>query len=83
MAERDDDGAAPIEIPYTSLAPGTLRAVVEEFITREGTDYGVRERSLEDKVEDVMRQLRRGEVRIWFDPESNTVNLVPARPAAR
>lgn len=79
----DSDSSQPIDVPYSSLAPATLRAVVEEFITREGTDYGARERTLDQKVEDVMRQLRRGEARIVFDPESNTVNLVPAAGSRR
>ena len=42
----------PIEVPYDSLNPDTLRAVVEEFITRNGTDYGEREKTLEQKVAD-------------------------------
>jgi uncharacterized protein len=69
-----------VEIPYTSLQTETLRAVVIEFVSREGTDYGVRERTMEQKVEDVMRQLRRGEAKIFFDPETNSINLVAARP---
>ena len=74
----DDDSAEPIEVPWTQLQPETLRAVVEEFVTRAGTDYGERERSLEAKIEDVMRQLRRGEVKLVFDPETSSVNLVVA-----
>ena len=66
-----------IEVPYGSLQPDTVRAVVEEFVTRTGTDYGERERTLEEKVTDVMRQLRRGEAVVVFDPETNTVNIVP------
>jgi uncharacterized protein len=65
-----------IEVPYGSLEPETLRAVVEEFITRAGTDYGARERSLEEKIADVMRQLRRGEARVVFDPATSSVNIV-------
>ena len=68
-----------IEVPHTSLQPDTLRAVVEEFVTRDTTDYGERERTLEDKVEDVMRQLRRGEAQIVFDAESGGINIVVAR----
>ena len=67
-----------VEVPQTSLHPDTLRAVVEEFITRAGTDYGERERTLEEKVADVMRQLRRGEVKVVFDPRTDTVNIVLA-----
>jgi uncharacterized protein YheU (UPF0270 family) len=67
-----------VEVPYTSLHADTLRAVVEEFITRAGTDYGARERTLEEKVADVMRQLRRREAKVVFDPRTDTVNIVPA-----
>ena len=42
---------------------------------REGTDYGEREYSLEQKVAQVRAQLDRGQARILFDPESNTVTL--------
>jgi len=59
--------------------PATLRAVIEEFVTRDTTDYGERERALEEKIEDVMRQLRRGQAQVVFDPETGTVNIVVAR----
>ncbi len=68
--------AEPIEVPYDALPADTLRAVVEEFITREGTDYGAREHSLEQKVQDVMRQLQHGDVKVVFDPDTDSVNLV-------
>jgi uncharacterized protein len=54
-------------------------AVIEEFVTRDTTDYGERERSLAEKVEDVMRQFRRGEAKVVFDGETGTVNIVVAR----
>jgi len=54
--------------------------VIESFVLREGTDYGAHEYSLEQKVAHVRAQLERGQARILFDPESNTVTLelVPA-----
>lgn len=73
-----DDDTAIVEVPYTALAPPTLRAVVEEFVTRDTTDYGERARTLEEKVADVMRQLERGEARVVFDPQTGTVNIVQA-----
>lgn len=78
------DGAAdpdlePVEVPYTALSPDALRGLVEEFVTRDGTDYGVRERSLDEKIRDVMRQLERGEVKIVFDPATRSANLIPGR----
>ena len=72
-----------VEVPYTSLHLDTLRAVVEEFITRAGTDYGARERTLEEKIADVIRQLRRGEAKVVFDPRTNSVNIVPATGSRR
>lgn len=81
---RDEPDSAPdaetcIEIPQDSLGDATLRAVIESFVNREGTDYGAQERSFEDKVADVRRQLERGEARIVFDPETESINIVPVR----
>jgi uncharacterized protein len=71
-----------MEVPYASLQADTLRRVVEEFVTRAGTDYGERERTLEEKIADVMRQLEHGEARLVFDPQTNAVNIVPAAPSS-
>ncbi len=79
----DQDDTQPIEVPHTALSPEALRGLVEEFVTRDGTDYGERERTLEERVRDVLRQLERGEVKIVFDPDSETTNLVVARPGRR
>lgn len=65
-----------IEVPADELAPVVLRRLVEELVTREGTDYGDRERSLEEKVADVMRRLASGEAAILFDPEQEIVEIV-------
>lgn len=66
----------PVEIPYTELSPDTLRAVLESFVLREGTDYGEKELSLERKVADVLRQLERREAHLLFDPNTETVQIV-------
>jgi hypothetical protein len=73
----DEASAGLIEVPHGELAPDTLRRVVEEFVTRAGTDYGLREKTLDEKVADVMRQLERGEAHIVFDPETGSVNVAP------
>ena len=65
----------PVEVPYGELSAELLHAVVESFVLREGTDYGEREYSFEDKVAHVMRQLRKGEAKILFDPESESVTI--------
>jgi uncharacterized protein YheU (UPF0270 family) len=66
-----------IEVPHTDLSSDALRGVLESFVLREGTDYGEREYSLEEKVGHVMRQLERGEARIVFDPSTDSVQIVP------
>ena len=66
-------------MPLESLSDAALRALIESFVGREGTDYGLEERSLEQKVADVRRQLERGEARIVFDPKTESVNIVPER----
>lgn len=65
-----------IEVPQGSLSEQALAGLVDEFVTREGTDYGEREHTLDDKRRGVMRQLARGEVSIVFDFESESTTLV-------
>jgi uncharacterized protein len=72
----DDKTREIVQVPHSELAPDVLRNVVESFVLREGTDYGERELSLDQKVEHVMRQLRRGEAQIIFDSDSQTVDVV-------
>jgi uncharacterized protein len=76
--EREHGGEeiAPVRVPPDDLEPDTLRAVVESFVLREGTDYGAHEASLEAKVAQVLAQLRRGEAHITFDPATESVNIV-------
>jgi uncharacterized protein YheU (UPF0270 family) len=64
-----------MNIPYQELAVETLTAIIEEFISREGTDYGAHETSFEKKVQQVMNQLKRGEIVVTFDPESQSCDL--------
>jgi len=67
----------PVFVPHTELSPEALRGVIESFVLREGTDYGEREFSLEEKLLHVHRQLERGEARIVFDPNTETIDIVP------
>lgn len=79
MAERPE----PVEVPIDALSAEALQGVIESFVSREGTDYGEVERTLAEKVADVRRQLERGEARIVFDPETETVNIVPVERRGR
>jgi hypothetical protein len=72
-----------VEVPYGELAPETLRRLAEEFVTRDGTDYGAVEKSLDEKVRRLMTQLEHGEAHIFFDAESETINIVARSELAR
>jgi uncharacterized protein YheU (UPF0270 family) len=65
----------PVEVPYGELSAELLNAVVQSFVLREGTDYGEKEFSLEDKVARVISELKRGEAKILFDPGSESVTI--------
>ncbi len=65
-----------IEIPATQLSSDILQAVIEEFITREGTDYGAEDYSLEQKVQQVKRQLDSGRAMIVYDPVTESCTLL-------
>ena len=64
------------ELSPDQLSPEALRGLIEEFVTRDGTDYGAVERSVEEKVAQVRAQLASGEVRLVFDPDTQTTNIV-------
>ena len=72
----DEKQQPPIEIPLTSISIDALTGMIDAFILREGTDYGINEVPHESKVKQVTRQLQQGDVRIVFDPSTETATLI-------
>jgi uncharacterized protein len=72
-----------VEIPFELLAPETLRRLIEEFVTRDGTDNGDLRHSLEERVQAVQRQLASGEAGIGFDPETESCSVRQVAKASR
>lgn len=68
-------------IPYEQLSGDALQGLIEEFITREGTDYGEEEVALHIKVEQIKQLLRRREVVVVFDVASESASILPRREA--
>jgi uncharacterized protein YheU (UPF0270 family) len=64
-----------MEIPWERLSADTLHALIEDFVTREGTEYGATEVTLERKVEQVLAQLRSGEAYITYDKQLGTATI--------
>lgn len=75
-AGQHEEGVA---VPYDRINPDTLRKMIQEFVTRDGADWGEAGCTLEDKVEQVLRQLRSKKVKIVFDLASQTANIVVCR----
>ena len=77
--KRPDLEEEGIEVPYDRIAPETLRNMIEEFVTREWAELGDSGHTLDDKVGQVMRQLRERKVKVVFDFRSETGNIVVCR----
>ncbi|GAB5449720.1 MAG: YheU family protein [Halioglobus sp.] len=72
-----------VEVPRQRLAADVLHALLEEYASRDGTDYGEREKSLQEKVAALEMQLQRSELRLLYEMESEQWDLVPAEQAAQ
>jgi len=64
-----------MQIPHTALSETALQNLLEEFVTREGTDYGIQAYSLADKVAQVRKQLDTGRVLIVYDAVTSTCHI--------
>ena len=62
-------------IPVNKLSAKALQGVIEEFISRNGTDYGAMESSLEANIRQVKSKLKDGSAVLVFDDETETTNI--------
>lgn len=76
MRDNSQVPVPPIEVSKDDLSEAALRGVIENFIQREGTDYGVSEVAHETKVQQLQKQIEKGHVRIVFDPNTESVTLM-------
>ena len=79
MTSSDPESPSGVEISVDMLSPESLRAMIEEFVTRDGTDYGDVESDVEERIAQVMAQLASREASIVFDPDTETTNIVVTR----
>ncbi len=80
--ERDQQNDYPeegVEVPLDRINPETLRKMVEEFVTREWSDLSDADCTFEDKIEQVLQQLKDNRIKVVFDLTSETCNIVPAK----
>jgi uncharacterized protein YheU (UPF0270 family) len=65
-----------VEIPYEQINPETLRNMIAEFVTREWSDLSDSGYTLEEKIEQVLKQMKEKKVKVVFDFTSGTANIV-------
>ena len=63
-------------MPPERLASETLLSLLEEFASRDGTDYGEQETPLAQKVAALRAQLAAGDIRLLYDADSEQWDLV-------
>ena len=66
----------PVEISEQMISTQALDGIIENFVLREGTDYGLSEVSYETKARQIKDQLKAKKIRIVFDQASETVSLM-------
>ena len=66
----------PIIVPWKDLPTDTLTNLIEEFVTRDGTDYGDQEIPTATKVEQVRNQLKKQEAFVVFDEVTESVSVM-------
>ena len=71
-----------LNISYEKLSPETLRSIIEECVTRDGTDYGEVEISLDQKINQVQKEIISGRALILFDTKDQICNIVSRDDAA-
>ncbi|MBA6223467.1 MULTISPECIES: YheU family protein [unclassified Colwellia] len=64
-------------IPLEQLSTETLNAIIENFVLREGTEYGSEDVSLSDKITQVRQQLTQGSALLVYSELHETVNILP------
>ncbi len=66
-----------VEVPLDRINPDALRNLIAEFVTREWEELGDSRFKLEDKINQVHRQLQEKKAKVVFDLVTNTCNIIP------
>ena len=76
--ERQEDQAeVGVVVPLDRINADTLRKMVEEFVTREWSESTDAGRTLDEKIEQVVQQLKDGRANVVFDLTTESCNIIP------
>ena len=68
-----------VDIPWDRINPDTLRNMISEFVTREWAELSDSGYTLDEKIEQVMKQLQDKKAKVVFDLSTQTCNIVVSR----
>lgn len=72
-----------LDVPPQRLAPEVLQGLLEEYASRDGTDYGAKELTLDDKVQRLHRQLSCKDLYLLYDTVTEEWDLLQREQAIR
>ena len=73
---QQDTAEDGVEIPLERIDPEILQALLADFVSREWSELSDAGFTLEEKIEQVLQQLKAGQARILFDLTSSSWNIV-------
>ena len=65
-----------VEIPWQKLSPDAFQGMLEEMVTRDGTDYGESEVSQEEKIRQLRKALENNKASIVFSPDTESWTVI-------
>ncbi len=66
-----------VQVPTQRLQAEVLEALLEEFASRDGTDYGFEETPLHTRVQSLLRKINAGDLLLLFEQDSEEWDLLP------
>lgn len=72
-----------VRVPFDRVPEEHLHALLGEYASRDGTDYGAHETSLDLRVAHLLAQIRADKIQLLFDVDSEQWDILPAEEAQR
>lgn len=74
---QNDNPEEGVVVPHDRISPDTLRKMVEEFVTRDWSETSDAGCTLDEKIEQVIQQLKNDKAKVVFDLTTETCNIIP------
>lgn len=64
-----------MEIPWKALDEKVLERLLEEVVTRDGTDYGANEKTRQQKIAEARKALQTGKAVLQWDADLESASI--------